>query len=72
MANQILRHLDCPALPDRALNGLAILIGFEMPVHPAIARHFGVEHIDENTRCRLEGGRLATFAEYIRDYVYFT
>jgi hypothetical protein len=69
MANQILRLLNCNTIDEKILETLQPLIGFEMPVHPSIARHFGVTYIDEDTRYLIDRRRKSTFAEYIRDYV---
>jgi hypothetical protein len=71
MTNEILRILDCEQIPEDILSRLDVLVGTQSPVHPAIARHFGVGYIDENTRFTIEQGRDTKFSEYIREYVYF-
>jgi len=71
MANQILKVLECGQVPESVLTSLTEIIEEPMPIHPSIARHFGVNFVDENTRYSVDHIRYLTFAEYIRDYVYY-
>jgi len=71
-ANEILKLLDCPPLPEIILDQTRELIDAPMPIHPNIARHFGLAYADEATRYPFDEFRNLTFAEYIRGYVYFS
>ena len=72
ITNQVLKLLDCATVPETVLDSLAELVERPNPVHPSIARHFGVDYIDENTRYPIDDIRKLTFAEFIRDYVHYT
>jgi hypothetical protein len=72
LTNEILKLLDCAPLPKIILDQTCELIGGPMPIHPSIARHFGLTYADETTRYPLDEFRNLTFAEYISRYIYFT
>jgi hypothetical protein len=69
MANQALEQLQCEAVPESALESVTEIIERPSPVHPSIARHYGISYIDEDTRYPIDEVRNLTFAEYIDDYV---
>ncbi len=71
MTNQILAQLALPALSDRVLDDLAELLQPEMPIHPSVCRHFGLDFANAETRYAYYAHRRPTFAEYILDYAYF-
>ncbi len=71
VANQVLGLLDCAPVPEQVLDTITEVVERPMPVHPSLARYFGVGYIDENSRYPVDDVRNLTFAEYIRDYVYF-
>jgi hypothetical protein len=71
MANQVLQLLDCATVPECVLDSVTEIIERSMPVHPGIARHFGVSYIGRDTRYWVDEIRNITFAEYVRDYVYY-
>jgi hypothetical protein len=72
MVNQILNILDCPQLPSTVFDQTRELIGEPVPIHPSVARHFGLAYADESTRYAVDDLRNLTFSEYIRAYVYFS
>jgi Flp pilus assembly protein TadD len=41
----------------------------ECPIHPSVARHFGLRYIDDNTRYRFHGEGFYTFEEWVRRYI---
>jgi len=41
----------------------------DLPIHPAVARHFGLKYIDETTRYRTAAGELLSFVEWVERYV---
>jgi hypothetical protein len=51
---------------------LRLIVRLPMPVHPNLGRYWGVDYITEHTRYPVDDIRHLTFAEFIRDYVYFT
>jgi hypothetical protein len=69
--NQVLRLLGCAPVPERILGTITEIVERPMPVHPSLARYYGAGYIDENSRYPVDEVRNLTFAEYIRDYVYF-
>jgi len=71
MTNRMLEVLDCAPVPETELNRVTETVERPMPVHPSIARHFGIGYIDDNSRYPVDEVRNLTFAEYIRDYVYY-
>jgi hypothetical protein len=71
MTNQALKFLECREVPESVLDRTTELVEEPMPVHPNIARHYGISYIDENTRYPVDEIRMLTFAEFIRDYVYY-
>lgn len=71
MANRILEMLGCEQVPEAVLARTQELQEEPCPIHPSIPRHFGITYVDEHTRYELDRVRLFTFAEYIRDYIYF-
>jgi hypothetical protein len=70
MSNQVLAALGCRQVSDRVLERTQELKD-AMPVHPSIPRYFGARYGGETTRYPIDRIRYLTFAEYIRDYVYF-
>lgn len=72
ITNQILEFLDCDTVPETVLDSLTEMVERPTPVHPSIARHYGVDYIDENTRYPIDDIRNLTFAEFVRDYVYYS
>lgn len=72
MTNQILQHLELPAIDAGILDTLGELLSPEMPVHPSVCRHFGLRYCDERTRYPVDAYRRLTFAEYVADYVRFS
>jgi hypothetical protein len=72
MSNQLLDLLDCEPVSERVLDRMQELtVELTMPIHPSIARFFGATYATETTRYSIDRIRYLTFAEYIRDYVYF-
>jgi hypothetical protein len=71
ITNRILELIGYPRLPEEILDRLQPLIRREMPVHPSIGRHFGLDYIKEDTRYLVNRRRLHTFSEYIHDYVHY-
>ena len=71
VANQVLKELDCAPVPGRVLDTISEIVERPMPVHPSLGRYYGAGYIDDNTRYPVDDVRNLTFAEYIRDYVYF-
>lgn len=68
LANQILAHLDAPALH---LKDIAKCRGGQdvvYPVHPGAARFYGIRFAKESTRYNV-GGRNRSFQEFIRLYL---
>lgn len=41
----------------------------DLPIHPAVARHFGLSYISDTTRYRAATGELLSFAEWADRYV---
>jgi len=41
----------------------------ECPIHPSVARHFGLRYINENTRYRFHGEGFYTFEEWVHRYI---
>ncbi len=72
MSNKILQLLDCRTVPDSVLGEVMEIIERAMPVHPGIARHFGVTYINADTRYLVDEIHNRTFAEFIKDYVYYS
>ena len=71
MSNQILEALGCNRVGEGVLERTQELIDELTPIHPSIARYFGVRYADEHTRYPVDRIRYLTFAEYVSDYVYF-
>lgn len=71
MADQILAALGCRPLGRYAHEALQELVRPEMPIHPAVARHFNLSCVSPETRYRVDPYRLLTFGEWVADYVDF-
>jgi len=70
MANKVLRLLECRTVPETVLDTVSEIIERPMPVHPGVARHFGMSYIDADTRYPVDEINNLTFAEFIRAYAY--
>jgi polysaccharide biosynthesis acetyltransferase WcbI-like protein len=71
VANQVLQLLDCETVPTSVLETVTEIVERATPVHPSIARHFGVSYLNADTRYEVDEVKNSTFAEFIRDYVYY-
>jgi hypothetical protein len=71
MSNQILKLLGCTSVPEAMLDRTLELVEPQSPVHPSIGRHFGAQWACAQTRYAVGARRHLTFAEYLRDYVYY-
>ena len=71
MTNGALELLECDVVPDRILESATEVVELPMPVHPSIARHFNVPYHGASVRYPIDDVRNMTFADFIRDYVYF-
>lgn len=71
ITNQVLKALDCAPVPGRFLSMTTEIVERPMPVHPSLGRYYGAGYLDESTRYPIDDVRNLTFAEYIRDYVYY-
>jgi Polysaccharide biosynthesis enzyme WcbI len=71
MSNQVLKLLDCAPISESVLDRTLELVEPQSPVHPSIGRHFGAHWASAQTRYSLGARRSLTYAEYLRDYVYF-
>jgi hypothetical protein len=58
-------------VPERVLKTITEIVERPMPVHPSLGRYYAAGYINENSRYPVDDIRDLTFAEYIRDYVYF-
>lgn len=68
LANQILKYNDCPTLTPSAVNNFADLgKNYQIPIHPQIARHFGLQYGDQEERYQIREDRLS-WKEYIYRY----
>jgi hypothetical protein len=72
MTNQVLKQLDCRPVPESVLERTVELVQPQSPVHPSIARHFGASWASAGARYTVDSRRYLTFAEYLREYVYYT
>ena len=71
LAKGVYERLGLP--PAEVDRGLATLCGspfphFEAPVHPSVARYFGLHFITPQTRYRYYTGEGLTFVEYVERY----
>lgn len=69
MADEVLKALGCGPLPAGLRERTRELIGEPLPIHPSVARYFGLTYADETTRYPIDEHRNLTFSEYIRAYV---
>jgi hypothetical protein len=65
MANQILERTGCRALPLELRDQLSEMTPPEIPIHPGVARHFGISWATPETRYRIDSRRYWTFEEYV-------
>ena len=64
MADQILAKLGYPPLPRYAHDSLCELMPPEIPVHPSVARYFGLKWVTPGLRYKVDR-RYLTWEEYI-------
>lgn len=69
-ANQVLNALGIATLSEEALKGIGPIykVQYHHPIHPALAKLFGLDYVTQNSRYNL-WGELFTYEEYIEDYV---
>ena len=72
ISNKVLQLLDCQPVPEAVLDGITEIVERPNPIHPSIARYFGVEYASAETRYPIDEIRNVTFAEFIVDYVHYT
>ena len=73
LCNQILARIGLPDLPAAAETALFELIRAPWsPVHPSVARHFGLGYITPDLRYPLDDRRQVTLNEYVRLYIRHT
>lgn len=69
MADGILAELDLPPVPEAARRACPPCdTDFDLPIHPAVGRHFGLPFVFEARQYNVFG-RLMTFAEYTVCYI---
>ncbi len=71
LAEQLFRRLGVPASGVARMRQLVRVTPFpknELPVHPAVARHFGLRWATENTRYQFHDQGRLTFAAYAHLY----
>ncbi|HZU87942.1 MAG TPA: WcbI family polysaccharide biosynthesis putative acetyltransferase, partial [Stellaceae bacterium] len=72
LADQLFRRLDIGAAERERMNRTLQATPFpkdELPIHPSVARHFGLRYIGEGHRFRLVNEGRLTFAEYALRYM---
>ena len=69
IANEILKLLALPPLPESCLARFQRLIKIEAPIHPSVGRYLGVLYAHPETRYMVDRHRLLTFAEYLQGYI---
>jgi hypothetical protein len=72
LADQLFRRLDIGAAERERMNRTSRATPFpkdELPIHPSVARHFGLRYIGEGHRFRLVNEGRFTFAEYALRYM---
>lgn len=68
-AQIVLREIGFDDVPERLIENIVCEENYFMPVHPSVARFFGLDFIGENTKYPVYGNML-TYYEYIKGYVY--
>jgi hypothetical protein len=71
MTNQVLTQIGCPTIGESILDRLQPLVPLELPIHPSIGRHFGLQYVDDTARYFINHRSHLTFDEFIRNYVTF-
>jgi tetratricopeptide (TPR) repeat protein len=72
LARGVYEQLGAPAREvDRVLDSLwrSVFPALDLPVHPSVARHFGLKFITPETRYRVPGGERISFTEWVSRYV---
>ncbi|MEW6667495.1 MAG: WcbI family polysaccharide biosynthesis putative acetyltransferase [Thermodesulfobacteriota bacterium] len=68
-ANRVLELTGHDMLTEKDISPVEELgDGFEMPIHPSIVRHFGLEFADARTTCR-QFGEEVDFDSYLENYI---
>lgn len=68
-AQIVLQEIGFDNVPEKLIENIVCEENYYMPVHPSVARFFGLDFIDENTKYPVYGNML-TYYEYIKGYVY--
>lgn len=71
MANQVLRLLELPMLPEKTALRLQELTTPQVPIHPSILKHYNITYLDSSSRYLVDTHRMLTFEEYTEQYVLF-
>lgn len=68
-AKIVLETIGFSGVPDTLIKNIGCEENYYMPIHPSVARFFGLDFIDETTKYPVFGNML-TYYEYIKGYVY--
>lgn len=68
IANSILGKLDIAAVPEEISAAATEFGEYQVPIHPAVIRHYRLSFVDEDSRY-LMNGKMRTFSEYVEDYL---